>query len=219
MILYENTMKNFASAMKKRKLIAFIADEYYAKASRKVPPIVKGTWKYTLEVLKQLLDSADVNPDCGIRIDYVMLDTNNRFEVIIAGKYDGESIIYMIEMLSWENVRCTDVHEIVSYDDSDLFNRECVHPSVQSVSYKEYFSKSVNNSEIYSCVYLFECSKNAESIKLVENYKSLTTEAPIYFAEEGELLSNKLSVFKNCTSGSRDATRRFCFILKTLTKR
>ena len=126
-------MKNFASAMKKRKLIAFIADEYYAKASRKVPPIVKGTWKYTLEVLKQLLDSADVNPDCGIRIDYVMLDTNNRFEVIIAGKYDGESIIYMIEMLSWENVRCTDVHEIVSYDDSDSI----MHESIVSEPYME----------------------------------------------------------------------------------
>lgn len=202
MILYENTIENFTSAMKKRKLIDFFTDEYFAKTSRKVSPIVRGTWKYTLEVLKQLLDSAGINPDCGIRIDYVMLDTNNRFEVILAGRSNGKTIIYMIEMLAWENVRVTDVQGVVSYYNGELYNKKCAHPSIQSVSYKEYFSNSVNISEIHSCVYLFECSKNAESIKLIENYKSLTNEAPIYFAEEGELLLGKLSVFKTCAGGS-----------------
>ncbi len=201
MILYENTVENFTLAMKSRNLIAFITDEYYARTSRKVSPFIRGTWKYTLEVLKQLLDSAEINPECGIRIDYVMLDTNNRFEVIIAGNNKGESIISIIEMLSWENVRYTDELDIVSYDSGEACNRKCVHPSFLSISYKKYFSKSLRNMNIFSDVYLFECSRNTESIQLIDKYKALTQEAPIYFAEESELLSKKLSIFKTCKRG------------------
>lgn len=148
-----------------------------------------------------ILDSADVNPDCGIRIDYVILDTNNRFEVIIAGKNYGEPTIFIIEMLPWENVRDTDEIDIVSYDDSEACNKLCVHPSFQSVSYKKYFSKSLQYIDIVSCVYLFECSRDTNSVQLIDNYKSLTQEAPIYFAEEGDLLSDKLSAFENYTRG------------------
>ena len=201
MILYENTIDNFSAAMKNRKLISFIEDEYYTRTSRKVSPLVKGIWKYTLEVLKQLIESSEINPECGIRIDYVVLDTNNRFEVIIAGKNNTESVIHIIEMLSWENVRDTEVLDLVSYDSSDSTNKKCVHPSFQSVSYKKYFSKSLSGPDIFSCVYLFECSRNADSVRIIDNYKSLTQEAPIYFAEDSDLLSNKLSVFKTCTGG------------------
>ena len=201
MILYENTIENFMYAMKSRNLITFIADEYYARTSRKVSPMVKGTWKYTLEVLKQIVDSAEINRECGIRIDYVMLDTNNRFEVIITGKHNGQATISIIEMLSWENVRDTDELDIVSYDNSEECDVLCVHPSFQSVSYKKYFSQSVRNMNISSCVYLFECNRNIDSVQLINNYKLLTQEAPIFFSEESNLLSDSLSAFKNCTNG------------------
>ena len=208
MILYENTIENFISAMKGRNLITFFTEDYYARTSRKVSPIVKSNWKYTLEVLKQLLDSAEINTKCGIRIDYVMLDTNNRLEVILAGNKNGEPIISMIEMLSWENVRDTDELDMVSYDSSEACNVSCVHPSFLSISYKKYFSKSLRNLEIFSYVYLFDCRRNDDSIQLIDNYKALTQEAPIYFSDDSDLLSDKLRVFKNCTSGI-DILNRF----------
>lgn len=201
MILYENTKENFDLAMRNRSLISFITDEYNARTSRKVSPVDKGIWKYTLEVLKQLLDSANISADCGLRIDYVMLDTNNRFEVIIAGENDDDKIVHIIEMLPWEKVKDTNELDLVSYDSSEKKDIVCVHPSYQSVSYKKFFSKSQEVISVSSCVYLFECKKESDSIQLVDRYKSLTQEAPIYFAEDSDLLSNELSVFKNSKNG------------------
>lgn len=201
MILYENSIENFKKAMKSRDFITFITNEYYARTSRKVSPIDKGIWKYTLEILKQLFDNAKISPNCGVRFDYVMLDTNNRFEVIIAGENNDEPIVYIVEVLPWEKVRATDAIDLVSYDSDERNDIVCVHPSYQSVSYKKYFSKFQENISVFSCVYLFECTKDAESVQIIEKYDELTQEAPVFFAEESVLLSEKLSVFKESVNG------------------
>lgn len=201
MILYENTIGNFIEAMKNRNLINFIAEEYYSRASRRISPLTKSTWKYTLEVLRQLVDLSSINHDCGIRIDYVMLEQNNRFEVIFAGQHDGTTNIHVLELLPWEKVRETDQLDIVSYDDNQEINIRCVHPSYQSISYKKYLQKTDSTFNICSYVYLFECNKDSDTLSLINSYEVLTEEAPVYFAEEEHLVAKKLSFFSNCTNG------------------
>lgn len=188
-------------SMKSRNLITFITEEYYSRVSRRISLLTKITWKYTLEVLKQLIDSSTINYDCGIRIDYVMLEQNNRFEILISGEYKDSTKIYVLELLPWENISDTDQLDIVSYSDNEGVEKQCVHPSYQSISYKQYLSKTGANFTIELGVYLFECNKNLHTLKIIDSYKALTKEAPIYFAEDSNLISEKLSSFEKYANG------------------
>lgn len=202
MILYENTVGNFIKAMKNRNLINFIAEEYYARASRHISPLTKSTWKYTLEVLRQLVELSSMNCDCGIRIDYVMLEQNNRFEIIFTGQKNGKTYIHILELLSWESIRETDQLDIVAYDDNQEIDKRCVHPSYQSISYKKYLQTIDATYDICSYVYLFECNKNPQTVKIINSYKELTEEAPVYFAEEENIVAKRFEQFCDCTNGT-----------------
>lgn len=201
MILYENTVKNFIYAMKGRNLISYISDEYNSRVGRKISQETKNAWKYSLEVLKQIVVESEVQDDCGIRIDYVILGNAKRFEVIIVGENEQGKLIHVIDLLPWENVSKTDELDMVEFDAGDDEIKKCVHPSYQSISYKKYLPKKNQNIDIYSYVYLFECDKNEETISIVNSYKMLTDEAPIYFAEDQDIVINRLSSFKNCYNG------------------
>ena len=88
MILYENSIENFLASSKTRSLADYIVDEYSRRASRKLSPVRKNSWKYIMEILRRLIEDAGVNSECGIRIDYVMLEKHNRFEILIGGVND-----------------------------------------------------------------------------------------------------------------------------------
>ena len=202
MIIYENTVNNFLNSIRDRSLVTFMIEEYYRRVSRKLSIEAKNRWKYTMEILKQLVENAEINGECGIRIDYVMLEKSNRFEILLAG-YDeiGKIKIGQISLFSWEEIRSSNKTDFVFYSENGEDFVEGLHPSFQSITYKKYLLRDKKESNIKSFVYMYECSNHSDVRKVLCSEKNLVKEAPIFFADDIEALEKNILEYKGLNQG------------------
>jgi len=201
MILYENSVTNFVSATKSRNLVNYLVDEYNRRTSRKLTKGMKLNWKYTMEVLRQLVEAAEVNGECGIRIDYVMLEKHARFEILLAGTNPkGEQKILQMGLFSGVEIRASRNKDFVIYveDESEI---EGLHPSLQSVSYNKYITRENREMDIESFVYLYECEESSVTKGILDNRRCLVDEAPIYFAEDEENVIEHIEKYNDLKEG------------------
>ncbi len=202
MILYENSIKNFTASAKSRNLSGYLAEEYDRRTSRRLSGSVKASWKYTMEVLRRLIDAANVNGDCGIRIDYVMLEKHTRFEVLLAGINDkGEQELLQIGMFAGVSIMSSDNEDFVVYSEDET-KIEALHPSLQSVTYKKYITRDDRSIIINSLVYLFECEKNEELTSEKWCNSGYASEAPLFFANEEEDLVKIIEQYRGLNEGT-----------------
>ena len=201
MILYENTVSNFLSSIKERSLVTFMMDEYYRRVSRILSKEAKNNWKYTMEVLKQLIENIELAEDCGIRIDYVVLESFNRFEVMIAGyDKDGGIKIGQISFFPWEYVEKADQTDFVKCSEDGVEFAEVLHPSFQSITYKKYLLRDKKNINVNSYVYMYECTNSATK-EMIDIEKNLLEEAPIFFSYDSAILEEKLRNYSDLHQG------------------
>lgn len=204
MILYENTLGNFISSTNERRIVNYFAEEFFNHFSRKIDSETKNQWKYTIFMLKEMFESSGFNRNLGIRIDYVITQNFQWFEVILSGKSTNANKIHVLEVLPFEKVYAAvsdDVYEF-EIDDNKV---EFVHPSVQSICYKEYLKSNLSavseeEIEITSCVFLMECNAR-ECIEILFEKSAIIKEAPIFFAGEENELCDSINWLKNASGG------------------
>lgn len=203
MILYENTIKNFLSSMKERNLVDYMIGEYFRRVSRNLSSGTKKEWKITMDILCRLVENARINSQCGIRIDYVVLEKLNRFEVMIAGYNDNnQSKILQLCLLPWEDVKASSRLDFVSYSVDDSENIETLHPSLQSITYKKFICGNKQYLDIQSIIYLYELRKTDDITNVIEAQRDTVEEAPVYYLEDHDKVVKKLKEYKQLERGA-----------------
>lgn len=158
-----------------------------------------------MEVLKDIVVCSDLNDNVGIRIDYVVLTTHARFEILFAANVENENRVYILELLPWETVKAIAGSDFISYEYDDI-SGEVLHPSYQAIGYKSYVEKNsgiVGNRSIKfeSGVYLYECNKTNETDICTQYEEELLKEAEIFYVNEEEKIFPKLRTRINGNNG------------------
>ncbi|SEI98176.1 DUF2075 family protein [Lachnospiraceae bacterium A10] len=205
MILYENTLSNFIDSANDKKVINYFTDEFTDHFSRKLDSETKTQWKYTIQIIKEVLKDAQLGGNVGIRIDYVITCNYRWFEIILAGRIGDENRIHIIEMLPFDSVIEKQTDEVYQFcvDDKKI---EFVHPSLQSIGYKAYLRTNIDavagntSIDVSSSVYLFECD-DEDTLNELYSEKEFTNEVPIFAVGQEDKLISQLASFKNAHDG------------------
>ena len=205
MILYENTVSNFISSANDKKVVNYFTDEFTNRFSRKIDSETKTQWKYTIQIIKEVLKNAELGRNVGIRIDYVITGNYRWFEIILAGRIENKNRIHIIEMLPFDSIIEKQSDEVYQFcvDDKKI---EFVHPSLQSIGYKAYLRSNIDavtddtSIDITSSVFLFECD-DEDTLNELYSEKEFTNEVPIFVVGQEDKLISQLASFKNADDG------------------
>lgn len=195
MVLYENTIRNFADSVFHGRLTGFLEEEYENALGKRPDPLMKAQWKYMMRLIYEYTVAGritgGVEPDCGIRIDLCLSSLQTSTIILLASKKDGRENVAVLEMLPWESVRLSAEEDMVVYTD-DTGEHEVIHPSYQIIEYTKYISKGRTDTGITfrPFVYLHECEQLRET-DIENNYKpEIIRMAPIVYAgDEGEFIT------------------------------
>lgn len=195
MVLYENTIRNFADSVFHGRLTGFLADEYESALGKQPDPLLKAQWKYMMRLIYEYTVTGGiiggVDPSCGIRIDLCLSSLQTSTMILLASGKDGKENVAVMEMLPWESVRLSGEEDMVIYSD-DTGEHEVIHPSYQIIEYTKYISKGRFDEDITfrPFVYLHECEQLRET-DIENNYKpEIIRLAPIVYAgDEEEFIS------------------------------
>lgn len=141
-----------------------------------------------MEVLKNIVINSKLKENVGIRIDYVVLTSHVRFEILFAANVDNENRVYILELLAWENVQATENHDLVICVEDEKID-EVLHPSYQSICYKGFIEKNLSvigdmHIKFSSGVFLYECQKTIETDICSTFEIELLNEAPVFYVDE-----------------------------------
>ena len=206
MILYENTIENFLKSASDKRLINHFADEYFEHISRKIDSVTKTQWKYSMQVLKELITNIKANGEAGIRIDYVITSNYRWFEIVFAANtYEGNRV-HVLQLLPFEKIVKKQTEDIYVFEVDEQYI-EFIHPSIQAICYEGYIKENIaaiseEQLDVSSSVYFYE-SSDTDLFKVLSEEEELVKEVPIILCGEEEILFSNLHWLVEAKNGKR----------------
>jgi len=200
MIIYQNDVIGFRTAVESNRIAKDIAQQFRDKYGREAVEPEKRSWNNSLRFMETVLRLAAIPDDGGVLIEYNIPSTSKRIDFVLSGHDDkGNANFVIVELKQWDKADATEKEDIVvAYTGGGL--REVSHPSYQAYSYKKYlmdmneavYKKSLNP---FSCAYLHNFSKRDPEPLLNPQYQDIVTDTPVYFAEDADKLKRFLQKY------------------------
>ncbi|HCW54092.1 MAG TPA: ATP-binding protein [Clostridium sp.] len=188
MIIYEATKGEFMDQMDEDILVDCLEKKYIEKIGRRTSQSEKNSWINSLQHMYKVLNTNDIDDDCGVAIEYKIPATSRRIDFMLTGLDDKENNNAIIfELKQWQKV------ESIKDEDGKVKTllggaiRETTHPSYQAWTYAsliEDYNDAVekNNLLLHSCAYLHNYKYEGESHDplLDSVYDEYIRRAPVY---------------------------------------
>lgn len=188
MIIYESTKGQFMDAMDEDTLVDFLEQNYIEKVGKRTSPSERNSWNNSLQHMYKVLNTSDIDDDCGVAIEYKIPATSRRIDFMLTGLDDNEkNNVIIFELKQWQKV------EAIKDEDGKVKTllggsiRETTHPSYQAWSYAsliEDYNDAVekNNLLLHPCAYLHNYRYEGDGTDPILDpvYEEYTAKAPVY---------------------------------------
>lgn len=188
MIIYESTKGQFMDAMDEDTLVDFLEQNYIEKVGKRTSPSERNSWNNSLQHMYKVLNTSDIDDDCGVAIEYKIPATSRRIDFMLTGLDDNEkNNVIIFELKQWQKV------EAINDEDGKVKTllggsiRETTHPSYQAWSYAsliEDYNDAVekNNLLLHPCAYLHNYRYEGDGTDPILDpvYEEYTAKAPVY---------------------------------------
>lgn len=189
MFLYKNTLAGFREDVDTNMIAGLVELSFERELGRRVSPNEKRSWANSLSYMERVVRRADLDPTCGLLIEYVMPATSQRIDFFISGHDDqGNKNFVIVELKQWESAEETEKDGIVkTFVGGGV--RETTHPSYQANSYRLYledYNENIGSKNLsaHSCAYLHNYVQQSPEPLLADAYSSYTEASPIYFKDD-----------------------------------
>lgn len=195
MIIYENTINNFIDQCNSNKLISsFILPKAILKGFN-VGAKEINSWDNSLPFVAKALDSANIDKEINVAVEYKFDMTGNRVDFLVYGKDENENDnMVIIELKQWSNVKSSNkTNYVYAFGGAGLKDYE--HPSYQSYRYKSIlkgFNSYVQdkNVEISSCSYMHNLDNVYDFVLDDKERFPFIEKSPVFLKDDLEKLGN-----------------------------
>lgn len=197
MIIYQNDVIGFRTAVDTNRIVNDIDAQFSEKFGKRVQDSERRAWNNSLRFMETALRLAKIPDDGGVLIEYNIPSTSKRIDFIVSGHDEQDNPNFVIiELKQWDKAEATDKEDLViAYTGRAL--REVAHPSYQAYSYKKYlmdmneavYSNSVNP---FSCAYLHNFPRRNPEPILSPQYMEIVKDTPVFFTDDIEKLEDFL---------------------------
>ena len=188
MIIYESTKGQFMDAMDEDTLVDFLEQNYIEKVGKRTSPSERNSWNNSLQHMYKVLNTSDIDDDCGVAIEYKIPATSRRIDFMLTGLDDNEkNNVIIFELKQWQKV------EAIKDEDGKVKTllggsiRETTHPSYQAWSYAsliEDYNDAVEKNDLllHPCAYLHNYRYEGDGTDPILDpvYEEYTAKAPVY---------------------------------------
>ena len=190
MIIYENTIANFAEDVTLNRITDMLAEKLKEKHLSGGSASEINSWNNSLHFMKDVLDTPNIPRDCGVAIEYNIPQTAKRVDFMILGAdRDQTDHIVIVELKQWakvQKVKDTFRHSVLS----DLKSHEpTAHPSYQAYTYKSLLynyggAEGLEKESLNPCAYLHNMSEEYRDVLEDDIYSEWTSEAPVFLKSD-----------------------------------
>lgn len=208
MIIYENTIENFAEDVTLNRISDVLSEKLKEKHLSGGSISEINSWNNSLHFMKDVLDTPNIPKDCGVAIEYNIPQTAKRVDFMILGQDKDETDhIVIVELKQWakvQKVKDTFRHSVLS----DLKSHEPVaHPSYQAYTYKSLLynyggAEGLEKTSLNPCAYLHNMSEEYREVLEDDIYSEWTSEAPIFL--KSDVLKLRAFINQYITAKSSD---------------
>lgn len=197
MIIYQNDVTGFRTAVDKNLIVKEIDAQFLDKFGRRVSNSERTSWTNSLRFMETALRVAMIPDDGGVLIEYNIPSTSKRIDFIVSGHDEKDHANFVIvELKQWEKAEATDKEDLVVAFTGGNF-REVAHPSYQAFSYKKYLmdmNEAIYSSHLnpFSCAYMHNFPRRNPEPMLSPQYMDIIEDTPIFFTEDTEKLEQFL---------------------------
>ncbi|MDX1770971.1 MAG: DUF2075 domain-containing protein, partial [Planococcaceae bacterium] len=197
MIIYNESSSIFIDHVLERNIGNVLLNNIQEKMNRSVSPSELLSWTNSLPQMAKILRDAKLKEDTHVLLEYKLPSTEKRIDFLITGEdIKGNQNAVIVELKQWQQSKIAEGDGIVKTYLGKR-ERETVHPSYQSLSYKRYlenFNEALyeeSSINLSSCAYLHNYipSRNREEEPLLDQrYASYVEQSPIYFQFDDQIL-------------------------------
>lgn len=208
MIIYENTIANFAEDVTLNRISDVLSEKLKEKHLSGGSISEVNSWNNSLHFMKDVLDTPNIPRDCGVAIEYNIPQTAKRVDFMILGQGKDETDhIVIVELKQWakvQKVKDTFRHSVLS----DLKSHEPVaHPSYQAYTYKSLLynyggAEGLDKTSLNPCAYLHNMSEEYRDVLEDDIYSEWTSEAPVFL--KSDVLKLRAFINQYITAKSSD---------------
>lgn len=189
MFLYKNSVAGFREDVDTNTIADLVELSFLRNLGRRVPESEKRSWINSLSFMERVVRRAELDPSCGVLVEYVVPATSNRIDFFVSGHDEnGNKNFVIVELKQWTTAEATEKDGVVR----TLLGggiRETTHPSYQAQSYRLYledYNENIDSKNLtpHSCAYLHNFQKRSPEPLTSELYKSITDDTPIYFKDD-----------------------------------
>lgn len=202
MIIYNETSSKFINHVLEQRIESVLLEKVQEKMNHSVSPSEIRSWTNSLPQMAKILRDADLTEGTHVLLEYKLPSTEKRIDFLITGEdSQGKQNAVIVELKQWNKSQVAEGDGIVSTYLGGR-ERETVHPSYQSLSYKRYlenFNEALyedTSIHLSSCAYLHNYiparDRNTEPL-LNERYTNYVEQSPIYFQFDDLLLKKRIN--------------------------
>lgn len=200
MFLYKSTIAGFREDVDTNDIAGLVELAFERQLGRRVAASEKRSWMNSLQFMERVVRRADLDPSCGVLVEYVLPAASKRIDFFVSGHDDsGNKNFVIVELKQWEEAGSTDKDGVVTtFLGGNV--RETTHPSYQAQSYKLYledYNENVDSKNLtaYSCAYLHNYKKSDPEPLTADVYRGIIEDTPIYFKDDQALLQDFLKKY------------------------
>lgn len=202
MIIYNETSSKFIEHVLEQQIESVLLHKVQEKMNHSVSPSEIRSWTNSLPQMAKILRDADLKEGTHVLLEYKLPSTEKRIDFLITGEDSkGKQNAVIVELKQWGKAQIAEGDGIVSTYLGGR-ERETVHPSYQSLSYKRYlenFNEALyedTSINLSSCAYLHNYiparDRTAEPL-LNDRYANYVEQSPIYFQFDDLLLKKRIN--------------------------
>ncbi len=208
MFLYKNSVAGFREDVDTNVITGLIELAFKRELGRSVPASEKRSWTNSLSFMERVVRRADLDPSCGVLVEYVIPATSNRIDFFVSGHDDtGNKNFVIVELKQWETAEATEKDGVVkTFLNGSV--RETTHPSYQAQSYKLYledYNENIESKKLvpHSCAYLHNYKKRTPEPLNADIYQSIVEDTPVYFKDDQVSLESFLKKYVGKGDGEK----------------
>ncbi len=194
-ILYQGTAKEFIETTESNGIVSALETAFRLKLGRKIPPAELSAYTNSLPYMGRVLRRSGVSGSCGVLVEYIIPNTSNRIDFVVAGEDDeGNRNFIIVELKQWTSAEVALGDGIVRTAIAGGL-RETTHPSYQAHSYKLFlsdFNESISEGVImaYACACLHNYPEKSPEPLTNDSYKDIVAKSPLFFRDDQEKLED-----------------------------
>lgn len=198
--LYSGSTKDFVQDTILNEITDRLRESFEVYYGHKPNVSEQNAWSNSFQYLKNIIESSKLY-DNMIVLEFELPYSNRRIDAMLFGKGENNSDnVVLIELKQWSKVEDTDIENMV-YTYVGGANRLEPHPSIQVEGYHLNLQDFVSvfeepNTDLYSCVYCHNYSKEREKVLFLDKFKEILKEHPLFAKEDvinfGKYLKDKI---------------------------